>query len=295
MRLHRDLCLMALCAAMLLAPAGAGAWGFLGHRVVAAVAQERLTPEARAMVQSLLGEHTLDEVSTWADQVRGDRKETAPLHYINYEWHLLRPREEDLAQPQGNVHQAVLGYAHRLADQSLPAAEREEALKFLVHFVGDIHQPLHAGLAEDLGGNRTNVKWRGRDSNLHRVWDGAVLSRLDGMEPRDAAARLLSRVSERDAAAWNSVADVADWLAEGRAMMRDGAYPMVEGESLGDAYLERHAPAAEMQVTKAGVRLAAILNEIALTGESPFPPPAIEFPIPARDNFGPPELFPAEP
>jgi hypothetical protein len=159
------------------------AWDSTGHAIVALVAESRLTPTARATVSVLVGEESLAQIASWADQVRN--QQTAPWHYVNIEI------EETQYEPDRHCpeQQCVIGqierFRHTLGDPSMDIEKRRKALKYVVHFVADLHQPLHAGQRHDRGGNDVKVEFLGqifnpatkKPWNLHQVWDNGLLSR----------------------------------------------------------------------------------------------------------------------
>lgn len=149
------------------------AGGVDGHRAVDHLAELHLSRRACREVRTLLGPETLVMVSTWPDEIRysPEFKDTAPWHYVNsplgvdrnsYEQHLR-------AQPTANAYNQLLMQLAVLNDRAKPLAERVGALKFVVHLVGDVHQPLHTGRAEDQGGNKMKVTFRGKETNLHSL------------------------------------------------------------------------------------------------------------------------------
>ena len=242
-------------------PSLACAWGPSGHRIVAQLAAQRLSPTAHAQVQRLLastGDHSLVDVATWADELRDDPSQrmlaraTAPLHFVNFTSSACRydpPRD----CPGGRcVVGAIESYARVLGDRSRPDWERAVALRFVTHFVADAHQPLHAGYRRDRGGNRYQVQWDGRGTNLHAIWDTPVLaSRHLGWR---AQASELARTPLPVARG-----TPAQWAEESCRMTRDdGIYP--RGHRLDAAYLVRMRPLAEGRVREAAARLADLLN-----------------------------------
>ena len=250
--------------ALTLATPQAHAWGELGHRVVGHLAEARLSPSARAEVARLLAgeaEPTLAGVANWADRLRDDPpaddrdlgRRTSAWHYVNLTEDGCR---YDAARdcPDGNC---VVGAIERqvaiLRDRTQPAAARARALKFVVHFVGDVHQPLHAGDARDKGGNEFQVQFRGEGSNLHRVWDSGML-RASGHTEEDLVTRLrrnATRVSLGTPAAWAE--------ASCRVVAQDGFYPA--RRTLDEAYTRRWMPTVDAQLRTAGWRLAGVLND----------------------------------
>lgn len=257
--------LAGLLAALAVAPS-VHAWGRQGHAIVAELAQRRLSPAAEAEVERLLApEHTrsLADIASWADELRSDdsrealAKATSKLHYINF-------RSDDCAYlpprdcPDG---QCVVGglakYVAVLADRSQPDAARLEALKFVVHFVGDVHQPLHAGYRDDKGGNAYQVQFQGKGTNLHSVWDSGLLG-THGKDWRAYAVELEARPAMPMPKPIAPLDDpYAQWAEQSCAATR-GIYPT--GHKIDDAYVAAELPVAEGQLRIAGERLAEVLN-----------------------------------
>ncbi len=278
---------------LLILPALAWPWGRYGHEVVSYLAMQDLTEEARAGVQALLGDENLARIGSWADEVRSDRPETGPLHFVNGPVDALMPREQDFNLAQGNVYSAILGFAPRVVDADLSDRERREALKFLVHFVGDLHQPLHAGFAEDRGGNSIPVLYRGEWLNLHRYWDIEILDpHRERFDAAGLAAILHHRFSDAERAEWAAEFDVRVWVVEARAYLFNGLYPMPRSDHgadeegptmvLDESYREVWLPVAERQLARAGARLAAGLNAMFESGSSPYAESPVAMPPPAR-------------
>lgn len=260
-----------------LAPASALAWSRQGHELVGELAQRDLSPAAQQEVARLLaGEPvpTLAGVATWADQIRAESRDgihplgerSSRWHYINFQ----RGQGCDYVPardcPGGNcVIAAINAQRAILADRMRPLAERRDALKFLVHFVGDAHQPMHAGYADDRGGNHFQIQYRGKGApdgqgtQLHGVWDYWVL-RGAGLDNDRYLERLLKLPMPADPAADADNAP-AEWTLESCRLIRDEAlYPSKRKRVLGDDYLDRHRPLAERRLRQAGARLAMLLN-----------------------------------
>lgn len=260
MRRSRPVALVPLLlAAVLLLLAGpVGAWGPQGHRLVAALAWAGLTPQVRAEILVLLAgepDPTLPGIANWADQLRA---EDPDLGKRSASWHYVNIAEEDCHYdaardcPGGNC---VVGAIDRqltiLADHGQPLAVRRQALKFVVHFVGDVHQPLHAGFGHDKGGNTVQVHLDGDGSNLHRLWDSGLLNTAD-RDDADYLQHLQPPASGLDGAP-------ADWAeASCRIAVQSGLYPA--RAKIDDAYVQRWRPIAEAQLRRGGARLAAVLN-----------------------------------
>lgn len=258
----RRLPLLRLLTAVVLVAAPAWPWGVEGHRLIAQIAERHLTAAARSRIAALLpaGE-TIVSIAPWADEIRPKRRESAPWHYINIPIDAPRGQWQPYCPNNECIITAVERFAARLADGSLPDAEREEALRFLVHFVGDLHQPLHCGDRRDRGGNDVPVVFRNRASNLHAIWDTPLLR--ETVEREGVRERLLRKADRRemsDAAAGGP----QDWVWQSWEISKDYAYRMLPLERpaiVGEEYAAGAYPHIERQVRLAGLRLAAMLNQ----------------------------------
>ena len=257
------LCLI-VCVVVPWIASPASAWGPAGHRIIASVAQEHLNARARARLSYLLGsETTLADVATWADDVRDERPETATWHYINIPPAAtnLRPQRDC---PDGNCVsdkiREFVGIA-RLAIRN--KSDVGEAVKYLIHFVGDLHQPLHAGFAEDKGGNQIPVMAEGRESNLHSVWDSTIIRRL-GSDEAEIAQHLNQAITASQKKQWQK-GRPREWAWESHLLavrVAYGALPAGSPKRLSKDYLAQAAAVGEEQLAKAGIRLAAMINQV---------------------------------
>ena len=293
-------CLTLLCAAACLAQAApARAWGDAGHEIIATIAHARLTPAARARVDALLAADTdpltaPDFVSraTWADRWRDADRDTTRVNYLaTRQWHFADiqidggslaeacnhhpPLPERTPASEGPAAACVVDkveqFTAELRHPDTPKAEKLLALKFLLHFVGDLHQPMHAADNHDRGGNAVPVRYGGMASptNLHSYWDFGLVQQL-GADPRAVGAALNSAITSAQAGAW-SAGSAARWAEDAHARARAVAYDFagmaaftdangVAGWTLEAAYDARALPVVREQLSKAGVRLAAVLN-----------------------------------
>jgi nuclease S1 len=235
----------------------ATAWSARGHRLVAALAESELSPGTREAALALVrpdGDSSLAEVAVWADTMRNqpDWRWSAPLHYVN-----LSPSCGYEAARQCRdgacIVAAIERFAAELADPSLPRGRRAEALKFLVHLVGDVHQPLHAGFADDRGGNRFQVNFEGQGSNLHAIWDRTVLDHGDESETAQ-----LERLQSAPLPVTGPLRP-ADWARQSCSLIeRHALYP--PSHVITVDYIDRHRPVAEAQLRLAAARLVAVLE-----------------------------------
>ncbi len=236
-----------------------GAYGSTGHRVVAEIAQRHLSDVAREKIREILGKQSLAEVANWADEMKSNPDEywrkADVYHYLNV------PRgksfEESPRNPDGDVLSAYEEFVATLKSAKASRAEKEHALKFLVHIVGDMHQPLHFGHASDWGGNRVKVMWFDEITNLHSVWDTALVDqeKLSFTE----WANFLDKAGPAEIAEYQKATPI-DWIHEGLAM-RDMIYD-VGDKSFSYDYIYKYRPLIRKQLHKGGIRLAGILNEI---------------------------------
>ena len=257
----RLLLLLRLSAALLVA-APAWPWGAEGHRLIAEIAERHLTPAARQQISRLLpvGE-TIVSIAPWADEIRPKRRETAPWHYINIPIDAPRGQWEPYCPNHECIITAIERFTTRLGDRTLPDAEREEALRFLVHFVGDLHQPLHSGDNRDRGGNDVPVVFRNRPTNLHSIWDTPLLRETIGRP--GVRERLLRRAGYREMSR-AAQGGPEDWVWDSHAISKSYAYralPLERPALLGEEYAEGDYPYIEKQVRLAGLRLARLLNQ----------------------------------
>lgn len=237
-------------------------WSAEGHRLIAEIAERHLAAAARARIPELLpaGE-TLVTIAPWADEIRPQRRETAPWHYINIPIDAPRGQWEPYCPNGECIVTAIQRFAARLADPGLSRQEREEALRFLVHFVGDLHQPLHCGDNRDRGGNDVPVVFRNRPTNLHSVWDTPLLR--ETVERPGIRQRLLNRAGRREMSRATR-GGPADWVWESWEVSKLYAYRALPPERpavLGDEYATGAYDYIERQLRLAGLRLAALLNQ----------------------------------
>ena len=279
-------CLAAVLAVVCLSTSSL-AWAPQGHRLVGMVASTYLTGTARQSVSWLLGTQTLADVATWADEYLEGNNQTGPWHYVNippfakaYNRDRDCPRQPGVSaggrgdQWRDCVVDRIQYNQERLADPSLDRADRAVALKFLVHFVGDLHQPFHA-LGVERGGNGIEVVAFGtadcspggmtsRPCNLHSVWDSTMIARrkLGDLQYLTVLQQLI-RHKRLDR---EPVDSPAAWALESHALAKKGLVP--EYGEIDEAYYAEHIRVVDRRLALGGLRLAALLNRSLTT-----PPP----------------------
>jgi hypothetical protein len=287
MRLPR---LLVALAALLLAPSPAFAWWEYGHETVADIAMAQVAPRTRASIAWLLKRdaaletptcpaRTIEQASVWPDCIKtlGDR------FSYQYNWHYQDPeicRPFDLTPfcKDGNcVSKQIERNQRLLADRTLPVRDRLMALAFLVHFVGDLHQPLH-GAEHDLdqGGNKPKARYGALPPrSLHTIWDGLLAERAIS-SPQAGAAAILAEVPVAQRVALEA-GTVEDWSRESWVLAKELVYGTAQADPcapadpnarLDEATITALIPKVRLQVAKGGLRLARLLDE-ALDGDHP--------------------------
>lgn len=257
------LAVLLLSCLISLVPVRVNAWGPSGHRIVALIAARHLTPQARAGIQSLLGNTNLAAVANFADAVRNSRPETSRWHFADVPVTAAAfdpVRDCKLIPNKGDCAVAAIErFRAVLADKTAPKARRAEALKFIVHLVGDIHQPLHCGDPSNLGGNTIIVKFFGRSTKLHQLWDSGIIAQA-GMSDQEFAEELEQSLSSGELETLQGGTPV-DWANESHALAVSNAYKIPASKRLGKAYFDTNSPVVDDRLLRAGLRLARLLNE----------------------------------
>lgn len=269
-----------LITVLIFLPSISLAWDEVGHEVICEIALRELTEETQVEVQRLMGldgeSETFAESCIWADRPRKRELE----HFVNVPRDLAVITADECPLAETCIFSAVRDDLGRLSDKGLSDQERLVALKFLAHWVGDIHQPLHIGFLDDRGGN--DIFAGGECSGtLHSVWDSCIIEHQLGKDARAIASDLLAGVSEDERRAWQRAAP-SEWANESYQvslspetgycfMHKDTCWYWSMIEVLGDGgmsrefivtqkYLSSHQNTVERRLVQAGVRLGALLN-----------------------------------
>jgi len=234
-------------------------WGSTGHRTVGKIAENHLTKRAKRKIDNLLNGESLAFVSTYADQIKSDRSFSKyyPWHYVNLP---LDTKYADAEKnPKGDIITAIAKCVEVLKDGNSSKADKVFHLKVLVHFMGDLHQPLHIGRKEDKGGNSVKVKWFNRNTNLHSVWDSKMIDawNMSYLE----LAKNAQRLSKNQISAIEK-GTMTDWVKEIHVLTKMVYSSAKEGENLSYRYSYDHFATVRQQLQRAGIRLAKVLNDI---------------------------------
>jgi hypothetical protein len=264
---------LAVCAALLSLSMPSLAWGPEGHRVVADVAVQHLNPKANRQIRDLLGNDDLASSSTWADEIKNERHETYSWHFVDIPWNASGFSESrDCSRSADNraasvpdrhncVVDKILAFQRVLSDRSASRSERTEALKFLVHFVADVHQPLHA-IDEARGGNDIHIsefgqiECGGRPCNLHFLWDRGLIEHAHRSEPEYVAhiERLILQSNLQN----QGVGTPEDWANESFKIAHQ--IWLNDGELVDERYYRQNIGILDERLALAGLRLARLLN-----------------------------------
>lgn len=238
------------------------AWGPNGHRIVGEIASKHLNAKAQKEVKRILGTETLAQVAVWADFIKSDPnwRHANPWHYVSIpDGKTYKSIDKN---KKGDVVSAIEKFTKVLANKKASKKERNEALKFLVHLVGDIHQPLHVGHAHDRGGNSVEVEWFGEDSNLHKVWDEDLIEmqKLSFTEYTN----FINHASKKDITSWQKDG-IQVWVKESMSL-REQVYEIVKNKKKYGKYKEYtynfvNINDLNKRLLQAGIRLAGILNK----------------------------------
>lgn len=234
-------------------------WSKTGHRVTGEVAEKYLTRKAKKAIHKLLNGQSLAEVSTFGDEIKADRKfrEFSPWHYVNFP---LDKKYTDVEPSEdGDIVAGINKCIAVVTNKNSSLTDKQFYLKFLVHLIGDLHQPLHVGRKEDKGGNDIQVQWFGKGSNLHRVWDSNMIDDygMGYMELSDNLPRL-SKEQVKDIQQGN----VYTWVEESQELVKKIYSSAEVGEKIGYRYSYDWWSTVEQQLQKGGIRLAVVLNDM---------------------------------
>ncbi|AWG21090.1 S1/P1 Nuclease [Flavobacterium faecale] len=252
--------ILALAISVSVANYAAPTWGKTGHRTVGEVAAKHLKNRTTKKINDLLQNESVASVAVYADDIKSDSQYNKyySWHYVNFNGD--KKYKEEPINPEGDVIQGIKTCIEKIRSKETTKEEKGFFLKMLIHFVGDLHMPLHAGNASDKGGNDVKVKWFGADSNLHRVWDSDMID--DYQMSYTELATNNDIMASKDEVKAMEQGTLLDWVVESRQLALKLYSETHQDDKLGYKYMYQNFPVAQDQLEKGGVRLALILNEV---------------------------------
>lgn len=234
------------------------AWGLTGHRVVGHLAQNQLNGKAKRKIAKILDCNSLAEISNHMDDVKSDR-----AYDHTHDWHWVtipegKTYQQTSKNPNGDLIHKIEDIIASLKSGKLSAQQERENLIFLVHLVGDLHQPMHVGAFNDQGGNQVKVQWFGRPSNLHRVWDSDMID--DKKLSYTELASFLNLPDKKTKKEWQS-RSLETWVKHIQSF-HGKAYELPANKNLGYDYAYKNFGAVQQSLLEGGIHLAGILMEI---------------------------------
>ncbi len=234
-------------------------WGQTGHRVVGKIAQEHLKSKTKRELKKMLNGKSLAFISTFGDEIKSDKRynEFYTWHYINMG--LDENYEDSEKNPKGDLVTGIEYCKKIIKDENSSDDDKVFYLKLLVHFIGDLHQPLHIGLKEDKGGNDFKVQWFYKDTNLHSVWDTKM---IDGFEMGYVElAENADYLSKKQVKAIQE-GTLIDWVNEVHVLSNKVYASAKPGENLRYRYSYEYMDTLRKQLQIGGIRLAKVLNDL---------------------------------
>jgi hypothetical protein len=240
-------------------------WGYTGHRTIGQIAENHLNARAKTAVKNLLGDTSIADACTWADDARKDSafKETGSWHFLNLPLGLnyedFKAKVDTISQ--GNVYSALIKAEKDLTNKNSTKQQQVYALKFILHFVGDLHQPMHVSRAEDKGGNTIQLTYEDKGTNLHSLWDTKMLEH-QGLTYTQLASKY-DNIPEEQIKQWQSD-PLMQWIWESYQISSElyAEIAQMNNNAIDEAYYEKHLPIIQKRIQQAGIRLAGVLNEI---------------------------------
>ncbi len=239
-------------------------WGVLGHRIVGEIAESYLTPKAKAVIQKILGHESIALAGNWADFIKSDSTYDSLYnwHFINLDSGLTRKQVQACldSDTATDVYTKVNYLIRQLKNRQLSMDKKRSFLKLLIHFIGDMHQPLHVARKVDFGANRIRVQWFNNATNLHAVWDESLVNfqQLSYTE----YTRAINFTSQKQRLAWQKQ-PISEWIIESY-QITEKLYSEIKepNQKLSYDYNFKHIHKLNERLLKGGVRLAGVLNQL---------------------------------
>lgn len=238
-------------------------WGTTGHRIVAEIAEKNLSKKTKKEIKKIIGNQKLAYWANWPDFIKSDSvwKFADSWHYINLPGNLDRiPFNKVLEQSTDeNLYKRVLYLIEELKNKDLPLEKKQEYLYFIIHIIGDAHQPLHIGREEDLGGNQIKLEWFRKPTNLHSLWDSAL---VDFEKYSFTEYVKVLDIYDNQYNQHLTEGSLADWIFDSYILANSIYEEVEQGDALSYRYHFDHKNDIENQLLKGGLRLAKVLNQV---------------------------------
>ena len=234
-------------------------WSATGHRVVGKIANQYLTSKTKRNIKKILNNKSLDFVSTFADDIKSDKRynEFYTWHYINMP--LDQNYEDSEKSSSGDLVSGINYCIKVIKDNNSSNDDKAFYLKLLIHFVGDLHQPMHVGLVEDKGGNDFKLQWFYKDSNLHSVWDREMIDGY-GMSYSEIADN--ANILNKNQVKAIQEGTLVDWVNDTHKLTRQVYANVKPNDNLRYSYSYDNFETVRSQLQKGGIRLAKVLNDL---------------------------------
>lgn len=240
-------------------------WGFKGHHAVATIAQKHLTSNTAYVVSGYLKGESMADVATWADEHRNPT--TAKWHFLNLPLGLTHEQfVKAVSESDNNVYTAILKTEASLKDKNLSPDQKNDALKYLIHLVGDAHQPMHISRKEDKGGNTIQVRFDNKGTNLHSLWDSKLIDH-EGLSESDIA-KNYDVATNAEIRQWQADSPM-EWIWESYQVSSELYAQVKPGQNIDEAYYQKYIPVIRKRIDQAGIRLAGELNRLFNYAKAP--------------------------
>lgn len=254
---------LALGLAILCSPAITMAWGTNGHRISGQIAEDHLTPKARAAIKAILGNESIAMASNWADFIKSDPAFSylSSWHYVDFDRPMSYPEMTEFLGHDANVdaYSKFNFLVSELKKKGLSKENKLLYLRMLIHITEDVHQPMHTAHTDDQGGNGFKVNWFSKPTNLHSIWDSELINFQELSYTEYAAT--LDHPTAAQVKDWQS-APITKWLFESSQISEKLYTEIKPGETLNYKYNFTHLDTLNQQLLKGGIRLAGVLNEL---------------------------------
>ena len=235
------------------------AWGKTGHRIVAELAKQKISTKTHKKIKKILGFESMEEASLWPDRIKSDsklRRKYSKMHYLSIP--KKKKLKKNMTSEGSNILTALKGFEKVLRSREKPLKEKRIALRFLIHLMGDLHQPLHIGYRKDAGGNNISLKWFDDKTNLHAIWDEKLIE-MEKLSYTEYVKKLIAQ-DPKKLESYRS-GNYFSWAQESRSLL-PLVYDFKQHKFWEYSYSYRYLETVDKRLSQAGLRLALVLESI---------------------------------